>query len=198
MNRMDHRLTVLLDRDGVIGRNRSDYVKSWDEFEFLPGSLEALRMLAEQQVRVIVVTNQSVVGRGIISQDELDQIHARMMTEIEAHGGRIDDILYCPHAPDDGCSCRKPRPGLLLEAMDRFQLDPTLCYVIGDSLGDLLAARAVGLPYIMVLSGRGLRSLIRPSGWGLPLSWVARDLKTAVRWVLRRESRLEKLEREVA
>ncbi len=188
----------MLDRDGVISRNRSDYVKSWDEFEFLPGSLEALRMLAEQQVRVIVVTNQSVVGRGIISQDELDQIHARMMTEIEAHGGRIDAILYCPHAPDDGCSCRKPRPGLLLEAMDRFQLDPTLCYVIGDSLSDLLAARAVGLPYVMVLSGRGLRSLIRPSGWGLPLSWVARDLKTAVRWVLRRESQLEKLEKEVA
>jgi D-glycero-D-manno-heptose 1,7-bisphosphate phosphatase len=192
MNRLNHRPTVLLDRDGVINRNRRDYVKSWEEFEFLPGSLEALKMLAERQTRVIVVTNQSVVGRGIISPEELERIHARMKGEIEAHGGRIDAILCCPHAPDDGCSCRKPRPGLLLEAMDRFQLDPALCYVVGDSLTDLLAARAVGLPYVMVLTGRGLRSLIRPSGWGLPLSWVARDLRTAARWILRREGLLER------
>jgi len=191
MNVSNHRPAVLLDRDGVINRNRTDYVKSWDEFEFLPGSLEALRMLAEQGTRVIVVTNQSVVGRGIIPQDELDRIHARMTREIEAHGGRIDAILCCSHSPDDGCLCRKPRPGLLLEAMDRFQLDPNLCYVVGDSLNDLMAARAAGLPFVMVLTGRGRESLSHPL-CGCPPSWVASDLRAAAGWILRREGYLRR------
>jgi D-glycero-D-manno-heptose 1,7-bisphosphate phosphatase len=191
MDSTNHRLAVLLDRDGVINRDRSDYVKSWDEFEFLPGSLEALRMLAEQETRVIVVTNQSVVGRGIIPQDELDRIHARMTREIETHGGRIDAIFCCPHAPDDGCHCRKPRPGLLLEAMDRFQLDPNLCYVVGDSLNDLMAARAAGLPFVMVLTGQGRESLSHPL-CGCPPSWVASDLRAAAGWILRREGYLRR------
>ena len=191
MNVSNHRPAVLLDRDGVINRNRTDYVKSWDEFEFLPGSLEALRMLAEQGTRVIVVTNQSVVGRGIIPQDELDRIHARMTREVEAHGGRIDAILCCSHSPDDGCLCRKPRPGLLLEAMDRFQLDPNLCYVVGDSLNDLMAARAAGLPFVMVLTGRGRESLSHPL-CGCPPSWVASDLRAAAGWILRREGYLRR------
>ncbi|MCJ7831632.1 MAG: D-glycero-beta-D-manno-heptose 1,7-bisphosphate 7-phosphatase [Dehalococcoidia bacterium] len=191
MNVSNHRPAVLLDRDGVINRNRTDYVKSWDEFEFLPGSLEALRMLAEQEAKVVVVTNQSAVGRGIISPDELERIHARMNEEVEAHGGRIDAVLCCPHAPDDGCHCRKPRPGLLLEAMDRFQLDPNLCYAVGDSLSDLMAARAAGLPFVMVLTGRGRESLSHPL-CGCPPSWVASDLRAAAGWILRRESYLRR------
>jgi D-glycero-D-manno-heptose 1,7-bisphosphate phosphatase len=192
MSSTNQGLTVLLDRDGVINRNRSDYVKSWEEFEFLPGSLEALRMLAERETRVVVTTNQSAVGRGLLSQSELDLIHARMTEEIEAHGGRIAAVLCCPHSPDDGCLCRKPRPGLLLEAVGRFQLDPDLCYVVGDSLDDLMAAHAVGMRYIMVLTGRGLLSLMRPSGRAQSPSWVARDLKTATQWMLHREGLLER------
>jgi D-glycero-D-manno-heptose 1,7-bisphosphate phosphatase len=192
MNVSNHRPAILLDRDGVINRNRSDYVKSWEEFEFLPRSLEALRMLAEHEAKVVVVTNQSVVGRGIISPDELERIHARMKEEVEAYGGRIDAVLCCPHSPGDGCLCRKPQPGLLREAMDRFQLDPNLCYVVGDSLNDLMAAHAVGIRCIIVLTGRGLRSLMRPSGWGYHPSWVARDLKTATHWMLHREGLLER------
>ena len=191
MNVSNHRPAVLLDRDGVINRNRGDYVKSWDEFEFLPGSLEALRMLAEHEAKVVVVTNQSAVGRGIISPDELERIHARMNEEVEAHGGRIDAILCCPHSPDDGCHCRKPRPGLLLEAMDRFQLDPNLCYVVGDSLNDLMAARAAGLPFVMVLTGQGRESLSHPLR-GCPPSWVASDLRAVAGWILRREGYLRR------
>jgi len=191
MNVSNHRPAVLLDRDGVINRNRTDYVKSWEEFEFLPRSLEALRMLAEHEAKVVVVTNQSAVGRGIISPDELERIHARMNEEVEAHGGRIDAILCCPHAPDDGCHCRKPRPGLLLEAMDRFQLDQNLCYVVGDSLNDLMAARAAGLPFVMVLTGRGRESLSHPACGGPP-SWVASDLRAAAGWILRREGYLRR------
>jgi D-glycero-D-manno-heptose 1,7-bisphosphate phosphatase len=181
----------LLDRDGVINRNRGDYVKSWEEFEFLPRSLEALRILAEHEAKVVVVTNQSVVGRGIISPDDLEMIHARMNEEVEAHGGRIDAVLCCPHSPDDGCLCRKPRPGLLREAVERLQLDPRLCYVVGDSLSDLMAARAVDLSFVMVLTGRGRESLSRPTG-GCPPSWVASDLLAAASWILHREDYLRR------
>jgi len=187
----NHGLTVLLDRDGVINRNRSDYVKSWEEFEFLPRSLAALRMLAEHDVTVIVVTNQSAVGRGLLALGELERIHDRMKSEVEAHGGRIDAILCCPHAPSDGCACRKPRPGLLLEAMKRFSIDPDLCYVVGDSTNDLLAARAVGIPFIMVMTGLGLQSLISPDYDNAP-SWVTRDLGAAVDWILSREGYLRR------
>ena len=187
----NHGLTVLLDRDGVINRNRSDYVKSWEEFEFLPRSLAALRMLAEHDVTVIVVTNQSAVGRNLLALGELERIHARMNAEVEAHGGRIDAVLCCPHAPGDGCACRKPRPGLLLEAMKRFSIDPDLCYVVGDSTNDLLAARAVGIPFIMVMTGLGPQSLISPDYDNAP-SWVTRDLNAAVDWILSREGCLRR------
>jgi len=182
---------VLLDRDGVINRNRSDYVKSWEEFEFLPRALEALRILAEHEIKVVVVTNQSAVGRGIISPEELERINARMNEEVDAHGGRIDAILCCPHSPDDGCLCRKPQPGLLREAMQRLQLDPSLCYAVGDSLSDLMAARAAGLPFVMVLTGKGRESLAHPA-CGYPPSWVASDLRAAADWILRREGHLKR------
>jgi len=182
---------VLLDRDGVINRNRSDYVKSWEEFEFLPRALEALRILAEHEIKVVVVTNQSAVGRGIISPEELERINARMNEEVDAHGGRIDAILCCPHSPDDRCLCRKPQPGLLREAMERLQLDPSLCYAVGDSLSDLMAARAAGLPFVMVLTGKGRESLAHPA-CGYPPSWVASDLWAAAGWILRREGHLKR------
>lgn len=178
-------LTVLIDRDGVINRNRNDYVKSWEEFEFLPGSLAALKSLAQQRAQVIVVTNQSVVGRGIISLDELEEIHARMRQEIERRGAYIDAVFCCPHAPEEGCSCRKPQPGMLAEALELFEIDTQRCYVVGDSYNDLLAARALGLPFILVLTGRGRHELARQSGCSP--SFIASDLQAAVRWILRRE-----------
>ena len=181
------RPTVFLDRDGVINRNRDDYVKSWEEFEFLPGSLEALRILAGRGVRVVVVTNQSAVGRGIISSKTLKGIHRRMAAEVEAHGGRIDAVLCCPHAPDDGCQCRKPQPGLLLEAARRFGIDPSTACFIGDGLCDLKAANAVGIPFVMVLSGKGLPASLQHASCGYDLRWVARDLESAVRWFVRRD-----------
>jgi len=182
------RPTVFLDRDGVVNRNRDDYVKCWEEFEFLPGSLEALRMLASHSVRVIVVTNQSAVGRGIVSRETLDDIHRRMVAEVEAHGGRIDAILCCPHAPDEGCRCRKPQPGLLLEAIRRFRIDPAASCFIGDSLSDLKAAHAADLPFVMVLTGKGLPPALRRARCSYPLRWIAPDLQTAARWFVRRDA----------
>ena len=181
------RPTIFLDRDGVVNRNRDDYVKCWEEFEFLPGSLDALRTLTRRGVRVVVVTNQSAVGRGIISRETLDGIHRRMVAEVEAYGGRIDAVLCCPHAPDDGCRCRKPRPGLLLEATRRFRIDPATSCFVGDSLSDLKAAHAAGIPFVMVLSGKGLPAALRRARYRHPLRWIAPDLETAARWFVRRD-----------
>lgn len=178
---------MFLDRDGVVNRDRDDYVKCWQEFEFLPGSLEALRLLAERDVRVVIVTNQSPVGRGIISKETLEAIHQRMTTEVEAHGGRIDAVLCCPHAPQAGCGCRKPRPGLIVEAMRRFGVDKESACFVGDSLSDLKAAQAAGIPFVMVLTGKGLPASLRRARNGYPLRWIAPDLEAAARWFLRRD-----------
>lgn len=180
------RPTIFLDRDGVINRNRDDYVKCWAEFEFLPGSLAALRLLAQRGVRVVIVTNQSAVGRGVISQRTLAGIHRRMRAEVEARGGKIDAIICCPHTPGDGCRCRKPRPGLLLRAIRRFRIDPASSCFVGDSVSDLKAARTAGIPFVMVLSGKGPAALSRACR-AHSLRWVAPDLEAAARWFVRRD-----------
>ena len=113
---------MFLDRDGVIIENRSDYVKSWEEVRFLPGVFEALRRLARSEYALAIVTNQSAVGRGIISLDEAMHINERVLAEIAAQGGRVDASYMCPHRPDEGCNCRKPAPGMLLQAAEDLEL----------------------------------------------------------------------------
>lgn len=142
-----------MDRDGVINRERPDYVRRWDEFEFLPGVLRALRRLAALDWSILVVTNQSAIGRGLVTADTVTDIHRRMRAAVEAAGGRIDAVFVCPHRPDDGCACRKPRPGLLRQAAAALDLRLADCYLVGDALSDLLAAQAVGCRPILVQSG---------------------------------------------
>lgn len=144
----------LLDRDGVINRERSDYVKSWDELELLPGALEALRLMATDGWPILVITNQSAIGRGIISAEQVELIHARLQKQVAEAGGRIDAFFICPHHPDVHCDCRKPQPGLLTQAADAFALDLSMCTFIGDSLTDLQAAEHAGCRSILVRSGR--------------------------------------------
>lgn len=143
---------IFLDRDGVINRERKDYVKSWDEFEFLPGALLALEQLSAYSWPILVITNQSAINRNIVSEDEIAEIHRRFTESVSAAGGRIDGIFVCPHRPDEACGCRKPRPGLLTQAAQRFQLNLTQCIFIGDSLTDYQAAVAVNCPAILVHS----------------------------------------------
>jgi D-glycero-D-manno-heptose 1,7-bisphosphate phosphatase len=150
----NRRQTVLLDRDGVIVRNRADHAKDWSEVEILPGALDALALLAQGRHRVFVVTNQSAVGRGMMSMAELEAIHERLGYEIEAAGGRVEGFLVCPHIPEDECSCRKPAPGLLYMARDDHGVDLGNCCLVGDHESDIAAAAAVGCPSILVLSGR--------------------------------------------
>jgi histidinol-phosphate phosphatase family protein len=145
---------VFLDRDGVINVNRDDHVKSWEELVFLPGALEGLQSLAVLPVLVIIVTNQSVVGRGIITQAQLNDIHARMLQVIQAHGGRIDRIYACPHAPWEDCACRKPKPRLLLHAQRDLGLDLSRSFLIGDRPADIEAGQAAGVRTILVAQTR--------------------------------------------
>lgn len=148
--------TVFLDRDGVINRMRpGDYVKSWDEFQFLPGAREATARLTAAGYRLIVITNQACVGKEIVSWATVQEIHARMIEEIARAGGWIEAVLCCPHLANAGCVCRKPAPGLLTRAHEEYGVDLTRAVLVGDSVTDVQAAAAVDMPAIMVLSGHG-------------------------------------------
>lgn len=150
---------IFLDRDGVICENRSDHVKSWNEFEFLPGAKDSLVALGRLDLPIIVITNQAIVDRGMVPACVVDDIHQRMVTEVEAHGGRIDRVVYCPHRPEDGCGCRKPEPGMLLQTAREMDIDLSRSYLVGDAATDLVAGRRVGCQLFLVLTGRGLQQL---------------------------------------
>lgn len=145
---------VLLDRDGVINAERADYVKSWDELYVLPRVLPALQQLAQRSVPICVLTNQSAIGRRIVEAATVDKIHQRLAALVAANDGRIDEFFICPHHPDAQCTCRKPQPGLLLQAAQRFNLDLARCVFIGDAVTDYGAAVAAGCPSILVETGR--------------------------------------------
>ena len=175
---------IFLDRDGVINRNRTDHVKSWAEFEFLPGVLDALRQLAQLEWPIVVISNQAIVGRGLVSRQTIDEISERMTSVVWSVGGRIDRVFYCPHRPDEHCECRKPRPGLLLSAAHEMELDLTRSFFVGDAESDVLAAQVVGCRPVLVKTGRGCgqMSVLRQSkvmGY-----YLAEDLADAVNWIL--------------
>ena len=166
---------AILDRDGVINHDSPDYIKSPDEWRPIAGSLDAIARLHNAGLRVVVATNQAGVGRGLFDLPTLMAIHARMNAEVERAGGMLGAIFFCPHHPDDRCLCRKPAPGLLLEALRRFDLQPDEAVSIGDSERDVLAARAAGVPARLVLSGNGERDA--PLAGSIP---VHRDLAASV------------------
>jgi D-glycero-D-manno-heptose 1,7-bisphosphate phosphatase len=132
---------VILDRDGVINYDSVDYIKSLQEWRPIPGSLEAIARLHRAGYRVVVATNQSGIGRGLLSMDTLAAIHGRMLEQVRKQGGEIDAIFFCPHTPEDGCDCRKPAPGLFKEIAKRLQTNLVGVYVVGDAERDVLAAR---------------------------------------------------------
>jgi histidinol-phosphate phosphatase family protein len=141
---------VFVDRDGVINQNPPSYVKSWEEFLFLPDVLPALALIAQTTWPVVIITNQSVVGRGIITRETLDSIHERMIAEIANAGGRVNGIYVCPHHPDEGCDCRKPQPTLICNAAADLQLDLSKSVFIGDSWSDMVAAIDAGVQPVLL------------------------------------------------
>jgi histidinol-phosphate phosphatase family protein len=177
---------VFLDRDGVINEDRADYVKTWAEFRFIRGVRPALRRLAEARIPVVVVTNQSAVGRGLISPEGLASLQARMVREIERSGGRIAGVFHCPHRPDEGCACRKPRAGLLQQAARELGLDLSRSLLVGDTGRDLEAGRRAGCRTMLVLSGQGrgtLRAVFESGGKPEDL-YVCPDLPGAADLIL--------------
>jgi D-glycero-D-manno-heptose 1,7-bisphosphate phosphatase len=151
---------VFLDRDGVICHNRDDHVKSWQEFQFIHRTKEAMARLTDARLPVVIITNQAAINRGIVSVSTVEDIHRRMVAEVEACGGRIARVYYCPHRPDEQCDCRKPQPGMLLQATRELGIDLENSYLVGDSIADMQAAQAVGAKAYMVLTGRGKRQYL--------------------------------------
>ncbi len=178
------RETIFIDRDGVICENRSDYVKSWSEFVFLPNVFKPLAVLNQAGYRVIVVTNQSAVGRGLMSLEALHDIHARMTAAIEKHGGEIEHILYCPHRPEDNCDCRKPQSGMLLTAAQMLGIDLNNSYMIGDACTDIQAGQAVGCRSFLVLTGRGMTQLPETFRQATTIFYVMSNFGVAVKHIL--------------
>jgi len=144
---------LFLDRDGVINRKRADHVKSWAEFEFLPGALDGLALLHRMGIKVVVITNQAAVGRGLLKEEELASIHRQMFATVQAAGGNIERAYACLHTPDAGCRCRKPSTGLLEQASADLGVSLPASIMVGDSAGDLDAARAAGCVPIVVGDG---------------------------------------------
>jgi D-glycero-D-manno-heptose 1,7-bisphosphate phosphatase len=172
-----------LDRDGVINENRADYVRSPDQLVYIPGAFEALRMLAGTPYRIVVVSNQSAVGRGIISEEQANAINDELVSTVRRQGGRIDAAYLCPHDPRDGCDCRKPQPGMLLRAAQELNLDLGRSFLIGDALTDCAAGKAAGVRSVLVLTGRGRDQLASLKDREPEFS-VAPDLLTAVQDIL--------------
>lgn len=181
----DTPLTLLLDRDGVINRDPAGYLNSPDNFEFIPGSLDALVRLHQAGCPIIVVTNQSGVGRGFIKPSQLAAIHDKMVGTITAAGGALTDILTCPHHPDANCPCRKPHPGMVHAAAQRHNLDLRHTVMIGDSARDIQCGQRAGCgTTILVRTGNGRETepLLRDTPEAP--TRVVDDLAEATTWLL--------------
>lgn len=191
--------TVFLDRDGVINRNPPNmgFVRRWSEFNFIPNAKKAIRELTENGYRIVVVTNQSGIGRGLFSEESLTNTHSRMLAEISKAGGTIDAVYYCPHHPDAGCECRKPKPGMLIRAAREHNIELSSAYLIGDTVTDIEAGQRAGTKAFLVLTGLGQESYhhyintklcgrTRKNGY-YPQK-IFTNLYSATRWLLKNDT----------
>lgn len=153
---------IFLDRDGVIIENRSDYVRQWSHVTVLPKAIDALSGFKRQGFKIVVVTNQSAIGRGLMTIEDAQAINERLVATIKEGGGWVDAVFMCPHKPEDNCPCRKPQPGLLLQAAQQFSLDLRSSWMVGDAWTDLLAGQSAGVKgTIIVRTGRGAVQLLQ-------------------------------------
>jgi D-glycero-D-manno-heptose 1,7-bisphosphate phosphatase len=176
---------AFLDRDGVININSADYIKTWEEFEFFPRSIEAIKLLNLNGFTAIMITNQSVINRNMVSKQGLDHIHSLMKQEIEAGGGKITDIFYCPHIPEDGCDCRKPEPGLILQAQKKYRIDLLSSVMVGDSAKDIECARRAGCRMSVLVESNNLSNIQKIlSEKKIFPDYTASDLYDAAKWIV--------------
>jgi D-glycero-D-manno-heptose 1,7-bisphosphate phosphatase len=181
---------VILGRDGVLNEYREDHVKAPEEWRSVPGALEAVARMNHAGWHVVVATNQAGIGRGMIDMAAVNAVHAHMHRELMTLGGRIDAVFFCPHTPDEGCDCRKPLPGMLVDIGRRYGADLAEVPMVGDTQRDLQAAAAAGCPPHLVLSGRAagldeaaLARIVAPE----PATRVHRDLAAFAEWLLTRD-----------
>ena len=170
---------VILDRDGVINFDSDNYIKTVDEWQPIPGSIEAIAELSKAGFEICVATNQSGLARGYFTPETLTAMHTKMTSLVTEAGGSISLIEHCPHGPDDGCNCRKPLPGMIESILSKYpEIRPESVYVVGDSLRDLQAGIAAGCKALLVKTGKGERTLEKG---GLPEGTVVcDDLSAAV------------------
>ncbi len=174
---------VFLDRDGTVNEE-VNYLSELEQVKILPRSARAIKLLNEHNFKTIIITNQSGVARGYFSIQRLEDINNHLKNELLREGGIIDAIYYCPHHPDEGCSCRKPETGLLEKAAGVFDIDLALSYIIGDRLNDLETGRRVGCGTVLVLTGYGAGEAKEVENWNFQPDHIAQDLHDAVLWIL--------------
>ncbi len=176
---------IFVDRDGVINRDSAAYIKNCDEFQFLPESLEALALLEQHGYDVIVITNQSIIGRKMVGIDVLMAIFDKLTKGVENAGGNIKDIYFCPHAPDDQCDCRKPLPGMILKAGEKHDINLEKSCMIGDSAKDIECGKNAGCGMtLLVKTGNGLKAEAELKEKYKEPDFVANDLLDAVKWII--------------
>jgi len=180
---------VILDRDGTINQDSDEFVKTPQEWAPLPGALEAIARLNHAGWHVVVASNQSGLGRGLFDVSSLNEIHAKMHKMLAAVGGRVDAVFYCPHAPDEGCRCRKPEPGLFEQIGERYGLDLSDVPTVGDTARDVQAGATAGCEPHLVLTGKGAiyRGVSLPESFP-PSTRVHEDLAAFADYLLSRES----------
>lgn len=181
---------IILGRDGVLNEYRDDHVKAPEEWQPVPGALEAVARLNHAGWHTVVATNQSGIGRGMIDMASVNAVHAHMNRQLIALGGRIDAVFFCPHTPEDNCSCRKPLPGMMLDIGHRYTVDLSDVPLVSDTLRDLQAAAAAGCAPHLVLTGRAAalddETLARIVEL-VPETRVHRDLPAFAEWLLERD-----------
>jgi D-glycero-D-manno-heptose 1,7-bisphosphate phosphatase len=175
---------VFLDRDGVINKYPGDrlYVTSLKKFRFLPRAKEAIALLSRAGFKIFVVSNQAGVGKGIYAQKTLDTITAKMLEDIEQAGGKITKVYYCTHRKEAGCSCRKPKPGLLKKAAREFKISLKKSYFVGDTIRDVLTAHAVGAKSVLLLSGK--EKLSNQKNWEARPDFVFKNLLEVAKFLI--------------
>lgn len=177
---------IFLDRDGVVIENVATYVRSWADVEIFPGALAALARLRSCRYKIVIVTNQSAVGRGVLPLDEAQSINHRLIQEVEKSGSHIDGLFMCPHAPSEACDCRKPKPGLLLQAASALDLDLSRSILVGDALTDIQAGQNAKIPTtVLVRTGRGSLQSVLPEAHSLEPFPVYDRLEDVVEAILR-------------
>jgi D-glycero-D-manno-heptose 1,7-bisphosphate phosphatase len=176
---------VFLDRDGTINMDSADFIKSRSEFEFIPGSIEAIRNLTINGFTSIVITNQSALARNYVSQEELNAMHSLMCRSVASGGGKITDVFFCPHLPDEGCTCRKPASGLIDQARHKYHIDLADSKMVGDSANDIACGLNAGCGQtVLVESGLNPDVAKELKQKSISPDFVANDLREAAEWII--------------